>query len=101
MMERGEVERVLRNWIAQAMSPTGEFTNDVDRAEWVARNFLAWWEPEVTKRLTAVAGAANSLGMLFPLLPITRTSEDGDEALDLLEFLLDAVESLKSLLRPD
>ncbi len=97
-MARGEVEQVLCNWISQANSPIGSLPTDADRAQWVARQFLDWWEPKVKRHLLAADGQLASLARLAPELGISRWTETGDEALHLLESLRDEVSALRSLL---
>jgi hypothetical protein len=97
-MARPEVEQVLYNWISQANSPIGVFTNDEDRAEWVARNFLAWWKPQVRQRLASAHAAARRLNELRGDLGIGPETEAGDEAFHLLESLQDDLRGLHTVL---
>ena len=96
-MAGGEVEHVLRNWIEQANSPIGVLTNDADRAQWVALNFLAWWQSQVKVHLTAVDGGVARLTELAKELGISHETETGDEAFHVLESIQDELGALKSM----
>ena len=60
-MTRPEIQKVLRNWIDQANSPTGKFDDGIDPAQWVADRFVEWWRDEVRPQLNALEEAAEVL----------------------------------------
>jgi hypothetical protein len=60
-----EVEQVLANWITQATAAPGELAPGTEPAQWIARQFLRWWQPQVAGELAAaevaVAGVRANL----------------------------------------
>ena len=60
-MNRTEIQKVLRNWIEQAMSPDGRFVEGIDPPAWVAENFIAWWQKQVEDSLGRIQGSAGYL----------------------------------------
>ncbi len=57
-MPTNEIEQVLANWIAQAMSPEGKLDAGIEPSEWVARQFLKWWNKDAVERPLEDAGIA-------------------------------------------
>jgi hypothetical protein len=90
-----EIEQVLYNWIAEANSPIGSFSGDVDRAAWVAKNFLDWWRPQIEERVRSIGGCALRLQELLKELNVTIATEAGDEAFDILEQVWDDARELR------
>lgn len=60
-MTTNEIEGVLANWIAQALSPIGQLEPGIQPANFVARNFLRWWSSHVEDSLADVEDAINRL----------------------------------------
>ena len=56
-MDSPDIERVLANWISQATSSPGRLAPGIDRARWVAQQFLRWWRPQVADELAAAEAA--------------------------------------------
>lgn len=50
-MPNQEIEQVLRNWISQANGPIGQLEEGSDPAQWIARQFLQWWQQRVSDEL--------------------------------------------------
>ncbi|SRR5260370_42516929 len=68
MTERGEIEQVLANWIAQVTGPPGQLGANIDPAAWISHQFLNWWHPRIEDALTdaerAVSGVRAELNRL-------------------------------------
>ena len=58
-MSRSDIEQVLRNWIAQALSPMGDFAEGIDPTKWIADNFIDWWSQQVEDSLSSAELAAH------------------------------------------
>lgn len=67
-MDNSEIEKVLANWIAQALDPAGEFAADVDRSKWIANHFLNWWRTRIADDLSDVQGAILGTRRMLELL---------------------------------
>ena len=39
-----EIEKVLANWIEEALSPVGQLPPGTSPAQWIAGRFLNWWQ---------------------------------------------------------
>ena len=98
MQVMNEIEQVMRNWIAQAMSPLGAFPDDADRAKWVAGNFINWWRAAAEENLTKAQACANSVALLHEELGISRRDELEDELLDMTEQLTESLSELRRFL---
>lgn len=61
-MNRKEVQQVLSNWIAEALSQEGKLPSNVDPAAWIAERFLAWWQSQSDDELLALETALCGLG---------------------------------------
>ena len=92
-MSETDIESVLRNWLVEAMSPLGQIADGVDRATWVARNFITWWRKHVDGSLTDAEIAANRLRNE---LAVVARSPAFDEALHELSHLQDALGDLRN-----
>jgi hypothetical protein len=47
MASKNDIQQVLANWIARAMDGPGQLADGVEPAQWVARNFLHWWQTDI------------------------------------------------------
>jgi hypothetical protein len=45
-MSKSEAEEVLANWVKQAVSGPGQLVEGLKPSEWVARQFLKWWQAQ-------------------------------------------------------
>ena len=67
-MAESEIRQVLANWIEQATSPIGRLADGVDRSDWIATNFIKWWQSQVEDSLgdaeIAVQGAREELALV-------------------------------------
>ena len=91
-MSRSDIERVLRNWIDQAITPDGAFADGTDRARWVADNFIAWWRKQVDDSLGSAESAARRLREELERL---GTPTEFGEALHELTHVQDALGDLR------
>jgi hypothetical protein len=53
-----ELVQILRNWLREAMSPTGTLPQGMDAVEWAVRRFITVWK---TKAQSAIEGVEESL----------------------------------------
>jgi len=97
-MNQSEITQVLKNWIDQATSTFGTLRDDVDPAEWVAKNFLLWWRQEVESNLADAESAARSVRS--ELLRLKNVNQL-DEALHELTHCQDALLNLRETLGHD
>lgn len=97
-MNRSDVEETLRNWIEQAMSPVGAFSEGVDPARWVAEHFITWWRTQINESLEDAESAAHRLRE-----ELSRVGHDArlDEALHELTHVQDALSELREAVRPE
>jgi hypothetical protein len=91
-MSQTEIHQVLRNWIEQAMSPSGRFVEGVAPVDWVADNFIAWWRTEVEHSLNSAEGWA---GLLREDLAPLKDLLAADEAWSSVSELQDALGDLR------
>src|SRR5262245_53553238 len=97
-MSTNELQEVLANWIREALSPTGEFPEGTDRAEWVATCFARWWQGRVSESFRDAEDAANA--MHHELMRLGGWEKFGD-ALHEHIHLQDALAELRSILGLD
>lgn len=57
-MGQTKIEQVLRTWIEEASSPTGNKAPDADSAEWVTAQFIRWWRDQVGECLDSAEYSA-------------------------------------------
>ena len=90
-----EVETVLANWIRDALSPLGRLPEGVSPAQWVAANFLRWWDREIDQILGEAEGA--TAGIEAELRGLGGWEKLG-EAMEECCHLHDALRSLRGIL---
>ena len=96
-----EVERVLANWIEQAMPPPGQLPPDVPPARWVSEKFLRWWRQDFESHLDEWLGDAEiSLARVRAELDRLGGWDKFGEALHECAHLGDALHSLRSARTP-
>jgi hypothetical protein len=96
-----EVEKVLANWIAQALSPDGQLPKEKLPAQWIAERFLCWWRNDFEGKLDESLGDAEAA--LFRIREELQLHDGWDkfgEALHECAHLSEALESLRGLLLP-
>lgn len=97
-MAFSEAEQVLANWIEQATSPPGQLVEGIDRAQWIARQFLKWWRTECVERpLSDAELAVDGIRSDLNRLGGWNNSQLG-EAMHQLIHLGDALQELRSAL---
>jgi hypothetical protein len=94
-----EIERVLANWIEQALSPPGNLAPEVVPARWVASNFIRWWRKDGEAHLDEWIGdAETSLARIREKLLQDAGWDKHGEALHECIHLADALGSLRAAL---
>ncbi len=56
-----DIERVLANWIREAIESPGSLASGIEPARWAAERFLKWWRAEVAYSLDDADRAAGCL----------------------------------------
>jgi hypothetical protein len=96
-----EVERVLANWIDQALSPQGQLPPGVSPAQWVAAQFLHWWRSDFEDHLDEWLGDADSaLATIKKELERAGGWEQLGEAMHECSHLQDALASIRAAVLP-
>jgi hypothetical protein len=101
-MDASEIERVLTNWIAQAVNPPGELRAGIDPAAWIAQQFLRWWKLQVDQvddDLGAAETAVSAVRQELLRLGGWSNPEFG-EALHELTHASEALTALRCALSP-
>ena len=96
-MNRTEIERVLANWIAQAISGDGKLADGIDPAKWIAANFVSWWHPVAESSLSDADLAAHRIRDELTRLGGWKNN-DLHGTLEELTHLTDALADLRSTL---
>jgi hypothetical protein len=97
-----EVERVLANWISEAISPAGQLPPGVSRSQWVAENFLRWWRNDVEGRLgDSLQQAEGAMAAIRSELDRLGGWPQFGEALHECTHLADALADLRAAILPE
>jgi hypothetical protein len=96
-----EIERVLSNWIEQALSPVGTLPPDVTPAQWILEKFLRWWRQDFEDHIDEWIGdAETSLQIITSELNRLGGWEKFGEALHECIHLQDALGSIRHAVLP-
>jgi len=93
-MSQSDIEDVLRNWIDQAVSSSGQLAAGIDPAAWIANNFVAWWRKRIGETLGDAESATARLGD-----ELKRHGLDGMDFSEVLHELTHVQDSLGDLRR--
>ncbi|MEZ6142142.1 MAG: hypothetical protein R3B84_16395 [Zavarzinella sp.] len=94
-MAISDIDKVLRNWIDQAISPLGSLPPGTEPAQWVAEHFVAWWRDRVEDDLCRAEYASQCLRDELSRL---NDAERLDEAFHELSHIQDALSDLRASL---
>jgi hypothetical protein len=91
-----EAERVLANWISEAMSPDGQLPAGVSVSSWVAGKFLRWWRKDAEGDIEDCLGQAETaLAVIRHELELLGGWQKFGEALHECMHLGDALADLR------
>jgi hypothetical protein len=96
-MGRSEVEQVLANWIAEATTPPGSLPPGTDAAQWIAQQFLRWWQSRVSSELDDAESAVKQAWQELERLGGWSEGDLG-EAMHELIHARDALSALRVML---
>jgi hypothetical protein len=101
-MIEDEVERVLANWIEEALSSVGSLAPGTRPAQCVASNFLRWWRNDFESHLKEWLGdAENALAVIRRELERSGGWDTFGEALHECTHLQESLDTLRQTLVPE